>query len=705
MDINIEAREYGCIDSSDTNYSKDMSAEEMEPDLLSSDDEIPFARHGPIIRPNQDDVVAQRDFWNRCAIGFLLDCREFSVSYFQNIINAAWRLRGPVTVVGRESYFYILHFEYIEDLQHICNEGPWALEGALLVLEKWRPNLVLNRLQLNYISIWVQFHGLSLEYQYPELAKYMGQLMGIVEQVDWEDRIPRNISFMRVKVRVDPWLPVITSFSLRTDEGSNFWIQCRYERVHKLCTRCGLIGHTQRQCTHCIDDIKRSLYRQKVRIQDLHQVQFRFDALEPQFSNELRAFHRRRWTTQIKFGHLTQTLGHATPFDPFPEYFDPSTPSPPHSPQEPRLDNTKLPESHNQTPNFNLQATSNCQPNNNESILNTAINLLNLNNRTIPPTLANSLVSNTSIPTNPETVNQENDQVAYQHMQQDHTSNMVARNNLSTRPPWAPPENSNMTWAWIEGNDPVITNGQSQYQDFEESEIENDTTAVLFNLDSLNEERHEIVQSRPWMNGYIPESPDSFIESLVQRVNHGRFRFELGSSITGPSLLPTQTEEAQSKNVNPTSTKDQELDQCVAATDPSPHANLSSSSPAWYTEGRVRDLSPFVLLTLGPSLPFPTTSESTPFASPTLTITGHPKLVLEEDNLSENSRKRLKKVIEKIGRSIGKMLCCGLFDKESHQSVVINPQKLLSTTNTTTTNAELEDVLWEVSPQQLPRQP
>ena len=34
----------------------------------------------------------------------------------------------------------------------------------------------------------------------------------------------------------------------------------------------------------------------------------------------------------------------------------------------------------------------------------------------------------------------------------------------------------------------------------------------------------------------IPESPDSFLESLVQRVDRGRFRFELGDSSTGPSL-------------------------------------------------------------------------------------------------------------------------------------------------------------------------
>ena len=75
------------------------------------------------------------------------------------------------------------------------------MDGAFLVLDEWRPNLVLNKLQLNFVSLWVQLHGLPLKYQYPELAKYMGNILGIFEKVDWEDQIPRNIRFMRIRVR------------------------------------------------------------------------------------------------------------------------------------------------------------------------------------------------------------------------------------------------------------------------------------------------------------------------------------------------------------------------------------------------------------------------------------------------------------------------------------------------------------------------
>ena len=112
----------------------------------------------------------------------------------------------------------------IEDLNNACKEGSWAVDGALLILEKWKPNLVLNRLQLNFVSLWVQFHGLPSEYHYPELVESMGQMIGIVKKVDWEDQLPINIRFMRVRVRMDPWMPVLTGFILTLDDGSRIWV-------------------------------------------------------------------------------------------------------------------------------------------------------------------------------------------------------------------------------------------------------------------------------------------------------------------------------------------------------------------------------------------------------------------------------------------------------------------------------------------------
>lgn len=147
-----------------------------------------------------------------------MDYRKFSIGYLQHIITFAWHIRGAVSIISRDSYFYILHFEHMDDLHHICNEGLWSVDGALFDLEKWRPNSVLGRLQLNYVSLWIQLHGLPLEYQYPKLAERMGQMMGIFKRVDLDDNLPRNIWFIRIKVHMDPWSPLMTGFMLHLDD-------------------------------------------------------------------------------------------------------------------------------------------------------------------------------------------------------------------------------------------------------------------------------------------------------------------------------------------------------------------------------------------------------------------------------------------------------------------------------------------------------
>lgn len=74
------------------------------------------------------------------------------------------------------------------------------------------------------------------------------------------------------------------------------------------------------------------------------------------------------------------------------------------------------------------------------------------------------------------------------------------------------------------------------------SETESSSAKVtMFNLDKLNEDRPKVLRGPAWSHGQIPESLDSLIESLVQRVDRSRFRFKVGNSrSTGPQLIHPQ---------------------------------------------------------------------------------------------------------------------------------------------------------------------
>ena len=58
MDDHIVPREVGWTDSSSSNISSDLFAEELELDLLPrEEDEVPFARHGPLVEPDLEDLA------------------------------------------------------------------------------------------------------------------------------------------------------------------------------------------------------------------------------------------------------------------------------------------------------------------------------------------------------------------------------------------------------------------------------------------------------------------------------------------------------------------------------------------------------------------------------------------------------------------------------------------------------------------------
>lgn len=150
----ISTKEFGWTDSSSSELSLEDLDRELNQDIFE-DPKTPIAKHDLIIDAVPMEIEHHRQFWYHCALGFILDYRRFTVHHLQQTLNNAWRLKDRVTMVGREAYFYVLHFESQEDLLHVCEKGHWSVEGAFLIEEKWRPNLVLDSLGLNKINIWV----------------------------------------------------------------------------------------------------------------------------------------------------------------------------------------------------------------------------------------------------------------------------------------------------------------------------------------------------------------------------------------------------------------------------------------------------------------------------------------------------------------------------------------------------------------------
>lgn len=187
----------------------------------------------------------------------------------------------------------------------------------------------------------------------------------------------------------------------------------------------------------------------------------------------------------------------------------------------------------------------------------------------------------------------------------------------------------------------------------------------MFNMDSLNEERSETRRDQNWAKGCIPGSPDSFVESFVQRVNRGRFRFELGGPSNGPRLVDPQEAEIQNNANGQRLQRIQELGSLNGPPQSVSHASPPGDIQPNNVDFNIRNLNLFELLTLGPGPSQATTSPPANQQNTEFWCSENWDTAVRSDSSSSrlSSRKRIKKEIESFGRNIKQRLCWAVFAK------------------------------------------
>nr|POF09759.1 hypothetical protein CFP56_21397 [Quercus suber] len=156
----------------------------------------------------------------------------------------------------------------------------------------------------------------------------------------------------------------------------------------------------------------------------------------------------------------------------------------------------------------------------------------------------------------------------------------------------------------------------------------------------------------------IPESPDSFVEDLVQRVNRGRFNFELGDASDGSRLSRAQAQNYVRNRARDNANQGQQQNQaemgCLAEQIPTFLINQWAGSGPHSVHSVSNTRLESLTLTTTHSDPLPLTStqrddvEGTAF-----------ELVVHWIA----SKKRFRKEIGRLGRNIRQRLFCGFFQK------------------------------------------
>ncbi|CAI9118064.1 OLC1v1019579C1 [Oldenlandia corymbosa var. corymbosa] len=173
--------------------------------------------------------------------------RNYSWEKMQTYVGNNWD--GQTIVLHKVKNFFVFKFNSREILKMVLYSSPFTVDGGLLVLSRWYPNMSLDNLRIERISMGICLYGLHVECTSGSYATKMARMIGDPLSVRASEMDARKATYLREKVAMKPYDPLSSGFYLDLWNGDNIWIKCSCDRLYKFCQRCGLVGHAMENCS------------------------------------------------------------------------------------------------------------------------------------------------------------------------------------------------------------------------------------------------------------------------------------------------------------------------------------------------------------------------------------------------------------------------------------------------------------------------
>lgn len=215
--------------------------EDMYAKLVIEDED-----EGGLVVSNSEVVVQKQLF---VLIGKFLTEKNVNFSAMRNVMANLWRPKEGMEVhdMGDSRYSFVLYHKM--DVQKIVDGGPWNFEQAMLVLHELAPTEDPSKVKLQYADIWVQIYDIPRGFLSENILKSVGESMGKYIRSEAKTFEGAWKPFVRIRVSVNIEKPLKRRMRIKR-EGDNWsWMNFKYERLGTFCFVCGILGHSERECS------------------------------------------------------------------------------------------------------------------------------------------------------------------------------------------------------------------------------------------------------------------------------------------------------------------------------------------------------------------------------------------------------------------------------------------------------------------------
>ncbi|XP_074346822.1 uncharacterized protein LOC141685625 [Apium graveolens] len=201
-----------------------------------------------------DGVEEQMNQYDLCLVGRFLTEKNINTRAMKTKLADVWKPTMGINIKEIDPVIFLFQFYRREDLLWVYNGGPWSFDNAMLVISKIPTVDEPLNVPLWFMEMWIQVHDLPKGFMSEAVGKQLGDFFGEFVAYDVKNNSSILVEYMRIKIKIDVRRPLKRKKRIIRKNGTEFTIDCKYERLGDFCFACGLMSHTERFCRRNIDN-------------------------------------------------------------------------------------------------------------------------------------------------------------------------------------------------------------------------------------------------------------------------------------------------------------------------------------------------------------------------------------------------------------------------------------------------------------------
>lgn len=187
-------------------------------------------------------------------VGKVLTPAPVHVNTVRSAMKPAWG--NPVGLkfraIGEKGdNLFVAEFRCSADMERALAGTPWMVGKYAVILQSYDERLSASEIVFDRMEIWVRILNLPLGWMNQTRGSRVMSLLGPVVKMDVDVDGKASGAFLRARVAMEISKPVRRGVLLRMNRTEEpRWFQARYEKLPYYCFACGIIGHSELECSN-----------------------------------------------------------------------------------------------------------------------------------------------------------------------------------------------------------------------------------------------------------------------------------------------------------------------------------------------------------------------------------------------------------------------------------------------------------------------